>query len=179
MRTTSTNELSPAAAASDAILEQCDGFLEALGDDVYTRPSPAMFGATIGQHVRHSLDHFAAAIGAAEAGGEIDYDHRDRDTPVERDRAEAKRVIGRLRGRLASLAAGVGDRPVRVRVMLTADGGETSLASTLDRELAFATHHAIHHHAMIASIAAAARVAVPAGFGKAPSTQAFERSRIR
>jgi len=59
---------------------------------------------------------------------------------------------------------------VRVRVMLCADGQHAELGSTLGRELAFAAHHAVHHHAMVAAIAAEFGLSAPDGFGRAPST---------
>ena len=66
-----------------------------------------------------------------------------------------------------------------VRVMVSAEGAEASLGSTLARELAFAVHHAVHHNAMIASIAGELGIACPAGFGKAPSTANHERCQAR
>jgi hypothetical protein len=44
------------------------------------------------------------------------------------------------------------------------------LGSTLARELAFASHHAIHHHAMMKAIAQEHGQAAESGFGVAPST---------
>jgi len=61
--------------------------------------------------------------------------------------------------------------PVVATFMLTADGEASSFDSTLGRELAFSVHHAVHHHATIAAIAKHLEVAVPDGFGLAPSTQ--------
>jgi hypothetical protein len=60
--------------------------------------------------------------------------------------------------------------------MLSGEGDEAELTSTFAREVAFATHHAIHHNAMIAAIAASFGVTIPAGFGKAPSTVNHERT---
>lgn len=165
---------SPARAAS-AALEQCAAFLARLPDAAYTRPSTTIAGSTIGQHVRHALDHFAAALAGAE-GGTIDYDNRRRDTPVERARAAGARAAAELAARLGALSVADEARPVRVRVMLSAGGDEAELGSTLGRELAFAAHHAIHHHAMMAAIAGELGVSVPDGFGRAPSTLHHERA---
>lgn len=60
--------------------------------------------------------------------------------------------------------------PVRVRVMVSGDGAETELVSSLARELAFATHHAVHHQAMMRAIAGEFGVEASSDFGKAPST---------
>lgn len=157
------------ARAAAASLTQCADFLATLPDPAYTTPCPALMHSTIGQHVRHCLDHYTACFAALE-GREIDYDHRDRGTPVETCRDTARRVVSDVLDRLAELTPEALARPARVRVMLTADGALASLDSTAARELAFATHHAVHHHAMMAAIAGTLGLTPPAGFGTAPST---------
>jgi len=173
MPPTLTTAPCPTASAAIALLDQCGAFVQALGVGEYTRPSALMFNGTVGQHVRHSLDHFAAALAALD-GAPIDYDHRERGTAIETEPAAALALLDSLRGTLLGVGPSEARRPVRVRVMLTSAGDETDLASTLERELAFASHHAVHHHAMMAAICAERRTPVPAGFGKAPSTLKFE-----
>lgn len=158
-------------SASIAILEQCAALLVNIEPACYRRPCPLLSNSTIGQHVRHLLDHFTAALDPAQRGL-IDYDHRERDTPVEREPHEAGAAIGNLVHRLRA-ARDPAER-VRVRVMLNARGDESILESSLGRELAFATHHAIHHHAMISAIAAWMGLVTPDGFGKSPSTLKHE-----
>ncbi len=165
----------PAMAAS-ASLAHCGALIACLPASVYSKPSVVISGSTIGQHVRHALDHFAAALMALD-GATIDYDHRERETPIERDPAEALQLISRLRDRLASVDDEAGSAAARVRIMLSAAGDEAELGSTLGRELAFAAHHATHHHAMIGAIAREHGAAVPAEFGKAPSTLNHEGRR--
>ncbi len=158
------------AACADSLLAQSRDFVE-LAREGYTAPCAAMMNGTIGAHLRHNLDHFGAAINAADDDSPIDYDHRARGTPVETDPDAAIAVIDELRARLSALrTTGRNDRPVAVRMMLTVGGDEAQLRSTLARELAFAAHHALHHHAMMAAIAFAHGMSVPQGFGKAPST---------
>lgn len=166
----------PTARAALAILAQCAAFVARIPDEVYTRASASMHGSTIGQHVRHTLDHLTAALRALD-GAEIDYDHRRRDTPVETSRDEALREIDRRSVEAARVTRDAARRDARVRVMLSAEGDEMVLGSTLGRELAFATHHAVHHHAMISAIASEFGVPVPPGFGKAPATLHHERAR--
>lgn len=161
------------ASAAIAVLDQCAGFIHQLDDEAYTTKSPLQFNATIGQHVRHALDHFAAACKGCECGM-IDYDHRDRDTLIERDRAAAAREIERLRGWLVSFGRGRESTPLRVRVMLTGDGACAELETNPSREVFFAMHHAIHHHAIMGAIAMEQGLALPSGFGKAPSTMNHE-----
>lgn len=160
-----------AAAAS---LEHCAAFLSGVDVEAYTRASARLFGSTIGQHVRHTIDHFAAVTSSLE-GLVIDYDHRQRETPVEQDCDAAIEAIRSVAAKLAPLSGDDLAAPVRVKIMVNAEGAETELGSTLGRELAFATHHATHHFAMISSIATEFGIATPVGFGKAPSTVHHER----
>lgn len=158
-------------AAAVALLDQCAAFVRETGDAAYRGESRALAGGTIGKHVRHLLDHYRALLEPAVAGGApIDYDHRERNVPMETDRAVALAAIADVRARLMGMPATELSRRVRVRVMVAGDGTESVLDSTLGRELAFASHHAVHHHAMIKAIGAEHGVAAGASFGLAPST---------
>lgn len=175
MNTTTVRSPAATMPAAVALLDQCRVFLDAIDDASYTTKSSTMFGATIGQHVRHSLDHFSAALNAIE-DEPIAYDHRDRDTDVEKQREVAIRTIDVLKELIHAAPGSQADRPVTVRIMLSGDGDEAELTSTFGRELAFATHHGVHHHAMIGVIATELGLELPAGFGKAPSTVQYEKS---
>ncbi len=172
---------SPPARAAIALLDQARRVIESLDDHCYTAPSGRIAGGTIGKHFRHCLDHFAAALWplASGAGGSaqevIDYDHRDRNVPMETDRQVAINEIRSVREAIRRTSEADMPRRVVVRVMLTSDGQEADLPSTFGRELAFAAHHAIHHHAMIKSIAEEFGAALPPEFGKAPATLAYEQ----
>lgn len=169
--------LCPAAATAVSLLSQCAEFVASLDDVAYRTPSRAMMAGTIGKHLRHSLDHFAAvAAAAADPAAPIDYDRRLRDVPMETDRAVALRTIDDIARRLATIDAAAAATPVSIRVMLAADGTEAVLPSFLAREIAFAAHHAVHHHAMMKVIADELGVPCPEGFGKAPSTLNHERA---
>lgn len=156
------------------LLGQCRELVGGLSDTEFVAPSARLGGGTIGQHLRHTLDHYHAIVGAEDV---IDYDHRERDVPMEASRAEALRAIDAVRERLRAIGAGSDARPVAVRVMISGEGAEVQLASTIGRELAFATHHALHHQAMIRSIALELGAGVDPHFGRAPSTLHFERRR--
>jgi uncharacterized damage-inducible protein DinB len=164
----------PVSEAASALLEQCAAFIQCVPLAAYAAESRTIQGGTIGKHIRHTLDHFRAAMEGAH-GRIIDYDHRQREVPMETEPTEALEAIARLRDQLSMLAAQRLHAPVRIRVMLTGDGVEAELGSTLARELAFATHHAVHHHAMLGAIAAEMGIAIAPGFGKAPSTIRHDR----
>ena len=89
-------------------------------------------------------------------------------------RAWVEAEIDTLRAIVQGLDEAAMNTQVTARVMLTAGGETADLRSTLGRELFFATHHAIHHHAMMKSIGREFGIEAPAGFGTAPSTLNFE-----
>ena len=163
--------------AANALLEQCAAFIQDIPESVYTADAATIRGGTIGKHVRHSLDHFAAALGGLTCAEPIDYDHRARNVPMETERASALAAIRAMQSQIALLDDAKISLPVRIRVMLAGDGSEAVLPSTLARELAFATHHAIHHNAMMKTIAAEFGLEVGDAFGKAPSTLNYEAAR--
>ncbi|RMH28027.1 MAG: hypothetical protein D6692_06865 [Planctomycetota bacterium] len=164
------------AAAADAILAQCESFIRDVPESHYTKPASTVTGGTIGKHARHILDHFRAALCTPSCDA-IDYDHRTRGGSVETSTDAACAEIAELRSLLTRITDERINEPVTARVMLTGDGQLADLKSTLGRELFFATHHAIHHHAMMKTIGREFGIEAPAGFGTAPSTINFEAAR--
>lgn len=158
----------PRAAAR--LLDHTIALIEGINDHHYTAPCPACDHAAIGGHIRHLLDHFEALAKGFEADAPVVYDRRDRGTEVERDRAAAAQRLRAVRDRFAGLDDVQLAMGVTVRVLPTPQGEEVELESTLARELAFVTHHAVHHHAIIKTIAQTAGVSLDHEFGRAPST---------
>jgi hypothetical protein len=68
--------------------------------------------------------------------------------------------------------------PVQANFVLSAEGEQAALPSTLGRELGFCTHHAIHHNALIKVIATWMKIEkqLPKGFGLAPSTAHYNKT---
>ncbi|HTE06714.1 MAG TPA: DinB family protein, partial [Planctomycetota bacterium] len=166
----SAQTLPDAVGPNIEVLEQTLWLLAALDDAQYAHVERRLSSASIGAHVRHNLDHyrlFLAGLGA----GLIDYDARDRHTPVESDRGAAAAAVRALVAGLAALPREALGRTVRVRQQ---GGGEPGrfdgCESRVDRELLFLQSHAVHHHALIAVLARAQGVAIPESFGMAPST---------
>lgn len=171
-----------AAAQLDGCLAQIDELVAALEPAAYATPLEGIFGGSIGGHVRHCLDHVRVLVEVAEGAGRdaaapADYDTRARGTDIESDPAAARTHLADLRSRLIAAARGPLDRPVALSVMLSGDGLRVPMGSTLGREIAFVFSHTIHHQAMIGGMARHLGVAVPAGFGRAPSTLAHDRGR--
>lgn len=168
------SSLSGVRLQADAILDQCSCFIEALSDHAFAQPSTVLAGGTIGKHLRHTLDHYKALIEGHAKSEAVDYDHRTREVPIESDRAAAREAVADLRTRIGNLDEQALASPVQIRVMLTADGTEAELTSTFARELAFASHHAIHHNAMMKAIAQEFDITCTDGFGVAPSTLEYQ-----
>lgn len=162
-------------AALTVTLGQLAELVERLTDDQYTRRPGGALGSAIGGHVRHNLDH-AAALLAALADGELDYDRRERGTAVETDRAAAAAAVRRVVAGLNDYPWGDLDEPIRLTALVAPDRPAVDLVTTAGRELAFVLSHTIHHNALVAVIAAAVGATVPAGFGYAPATLAHRRN---
>ncbi|GAB4385814.1 MAG: hypothetical protein Kow0022_13080 [Phycisphaerales bacterium] len=162
------------ASQADFMLAQCASFIECVPTETFARESDRVRGGTIGKHVRHTLDHYRAILDGFEQSAVVDYDHRRRNVPIESDRRLALEAVAEIRQRIRMLDADALSARVRIRVMLAADGSEAELDSTLARELAFASHHAIHHNALMKAIAAEFEIDTPPEFGVAPSTLNFQ-----
>jgi hypothetical protein len=167
-----SSDTRPAAlvAALERALESLGAVVATLPPDVYcARLFPGASGS-IGEHVRHCLDHVAALV-CADPSGSLSYDQRERGTALETDPAQALRCIQLLRIKVA-----VGrwsarlDEPIGVVSTIERGGPPLVSMSTLARELAFVLNHTIHHQAMIGLLASMHGRAVPDGFGFAPST---------
>lgn len=157
-----------------AILEQAADMIRDLTDEAYTTPGAQ--GASIGQHTRHTLDHYRKLIDGFNTSSVVVYDHRDRGVPVETDRDAALAEIASIIEGFDGLDETQLEFPVRLRAMVNGEGDEAEMDSTLVRELWFATHHAIHHDALIKTIAAEFGCTLPETYGRAPSTINFERT---
>jgi hypothetical protein len=181
--------------ANQSILKQKVGLMEALmakhGPDsareVYKMTCPIV-KASLGQHIRHSMDHIEAAVLSALDDDVLDihYDLRTRGGSDEYDWDEASKRLQRVADHLEHLASRtevdtILDRPVKACFLLSGDSEqEYPLTSTVSRELGFAVHHSIHHMAMVRIIATCDHVGkldetvLPSDFGRAPSTVNFD-----
>jgi hypothetical protein len=170
--------MSPLLDCAREVLAQGTALLLALDDVAYATKLPAAFNASIGGHMRHSLDHFRSLLDGLDAG-EINYDARTRDPRIENVRVVALAVTREQLRAFETLDAAWLDRPVRVRAKVSYAAEESPVAcSTVGREIMFCVAHAVHHYALIGVMAGMLGVAVPEGFGVAPSTLEHQRGRL-
>src|SRR5262249_39865967 len=148
-------------------LDDIAAIVMSIDDATYVARPIAEVSGSIGEHVRHCLDHIGALV-AATGSKPLSYDRRERGTAVERDPAEALRLTMRLKSAVDRWGERAMDEPICVVSMLTAAGESVTGWSTLGRELAFVNSHTIHHEAMIAVLLSLAGIDIPDRFGLAP-----------
>ena len=152
------------------VLAQGEKLLESISDESFTRPLEVAFGASIGGHYRHCLDHFICLSRGLDRT-EIDYDRRDRDLEMERNRSRAMTATRQLKEELDRMDETLLSRSLRAKTRVHYQGGlSQSMPSTVGRELMYVVAHAIHHYALIAIMARTMGLQVGADFGMAPST---------
>jgi uncharacterized damage-inducible protein DinB len=149
-------------------LDEIAAIVMAADEATYTA-RPIAASGSIGEHVRHCLEHISALAGAT-ASQPLSYDRRERGTAVERDPAEALRLIMRLQASVDRWGARSMDDPVCVTSLVTPAGESVTGWSTFGRELAYVNSHTIHHQALVAVLLELADLPVPDRLGLAPST---------
>jgi uncharacterized damage-inducible protein DinB len=158
-----------AASQIRRLLDEIASIALSLDEATYRERLVPDASGSIGEHVRHCLDHIAALV-AWSPSATLSYDHRERGTAVERDPAEALRQVLRLKAAIDRWGDRSLDEPLLVRSLLTRSGESVTGWSTLGREIAFVTSHTIHHQAVIGVLLSLRGVGVPEAFGYAPST---------
>ena len=157
---------------SENKLRSISALLSVLPDGVYTRPCSQLSGATIGQHVRHTLELYQCLLSGYE-NGLVEYDKRKRDKIIEIDISTAGSVI-------ASICTELDKQDKELRVAYEIEGREIALQSNYQRELMYNLEHAIHHMALIkVAVISMTDIVLPVEFGVAPSTITFRKQCVQ
>ena len=160
------------ASAVSALRERLDELMRlalTLPADAYCA-RPSRVSGSIGEHVRHVLDHISSLV-STHAPGMLSYDHRTRGTAVETQPSAAVREMMRLDAALERWGDRPLDEPVAVAAVTSTDGRSVTGWSSRARELAFVMNHTIHHQAIIALLLERLDAELPdERFGYAPST---------
>lgn len=152
-----------------AILNQLETVVQQLSDDDFSKPSSALSNATIGQHLRHTLEFFICLESGFEKGI-VNYDKRAHDKLIESDKCIAIAVIQRIKD---FVARQIEDRSLKLEVDYEVNTGTcVSIETNYLRELTYNIEHAVHHMAImkIGVREVAAYISLPADFGVAVST---------
>jgi uncharacterized damage-inducible protein DinB len=158
------------------LLDQLFLLIETLTDDEYTRKPVGVVESSIGGHVRHNLDHVQAILRGLPTG-RVCYDHRDRDTSVERDRIAALNAILQLERELLHFAWGDVPQSLVLSALVALSLPPVEVLTSAERELAFVVSHTIHHNALIRVMVKLIGADVSADFGYAPSTIVHRKAR--
>jgi uncharacterized damage-inducible protein DinB len=153
------------------VLRQAVEVLSRLDDDTYAHGGAAPGVSPVGVHFRHVFDHYRAFL-MGLATDEIDYDARQRQVPLETDRAQAIATALGFVTDLARLPMDLADRPIRVTLRSVAGnaGAPDWSHSSLKRELQFLVSHSVHHYALIKELLRRSGFDAGDEFGVAPST---------
>jgi len=153
----------------DDLSKQLIYVLNELPDSVYCQPIYILDGQSIGQHFRHTIEHWEALINQYESGI-VDYAQRKRDKNIETNKTLSVKLINLLIKKACSLK----DKKLHI---VSPDGLHQSQSSYL-REIDAVQEHIIHHAAIIrmALHSIDISIIIPDEFGYAPSTISYKNS---
>lgn len=169
------NERMEAIIGNTHLLRQAASLLATIDDRTYADGGRTADTSPIGIHVRHMIDHYRAFF-AGLSDGRIDYDARERQTPLETDRALALATLVDLLGEVERIDDPSGAREIMVSCRSAGDSSDPDWSrTTIKRELQFLVSHTVHHFALIKPMLQREGVMVDDQFGYAPSTLAAGR----
>ncbi len=159
--------------ACQDILNQLLEVIENIKDEDFVKPVLALNNATIGQHIRHTLEFFTCLKNNINSTC-INYDHRDHDKIIETDRLIAIALIKELLIFVSNCTENI---PLTLKVNYSLDNDIISLPTNLFRELTYNIEHAIHHMAImkIGIKEVADYITLPNHFGVAISTIKYQQ----
>ena len=155
--------------ASQTILDQLSDAVRQLSEAEFVKPSITLSGASIGQHLRHTLEFFIC-LEQGYKQGLINYDKRSHDKMIENDKEIALEVIQRIRSFVTDQTK---DKTLMLEVGYDLSSNENvSVQTNYLRELTYNIEHAVHHMAImkIGINEVAAHIKLPSDFGVAAST---------
>jgi len=149
-------------------LDQAERLLVQVADGDYGEAVETFYGSTLGQHLRHCLDHYISLLAGLDKA-KVDYDCRARQEDLESSTASAIEEVLRVRSELEALLMRQAPRDLLVKMNCGTDDADWQ-PSTLGRELQFLVSHTVHHFAMMGGMCHQLGVALEDDFGVAPAT---------
>jgi len=155
------------------MLHQLADTINLMNPEDFVKPSHALSGATMGQHLRHTLEFFIC-LEEAYDNGTVNYDRRNRDVLMESDKFFALEVIARIEHFVRSQRH---NKELTLEVDDEAKESACHIGTNYYRELVYNIEHAVHHMAImkIGLREVAPYVTVPPDFGVAASTVRFRK----
>ncbi|MFO7258550.1 MAG: DinB family protein [Bacteroidota bacterium] len=151
------------------ILEQLADVCRQIQPEHFAQPVKTLSMATIGQHIRHTLEFFIC-LERGVGRGVVNYDKRAHDRHIETDKDLAASRIESIKQFVSDL---MGDTPLTLEVGYDLSKEQyVTVHTNFSRELVYNIEHAVHHMALIkiGVREIAPYVQLPSDFGIAPST---------
>ncbi|PQJ11134.1 hypothetical protein CJD36_014290 [Flavipsychrobacter stenotrophus] len=158
----------------ESVFAELEEAIDRMTDQEYVTKSSHLFGATIGQHVRHIIELFQCLVEGYDTGV-VNYDKRKRDYTIETDRRVAICFLHEI-----PLSIGIENRRILLQSSFGSDTESLDVESNFLRELVYNLEHTIHHMALIrVGIAELTKITVSEKFGVAPSTIQFRKTCVQ
>lgn len=158
------------------VIDQAISLLNELDHNSFTQVLSPYFSGSIGQHLRHVIDHYENLFdGLAE--GFVNYNQRKRFCSVEKSLEACSQALYNIRSKINALTTTQLSEALSILTEISISEQDDALvASNVERELVFASFHAIHHYALIKIIRQMQHATVPPEFGYAPATLTYLRT---
>lgn len=159
------------------ILQQLTDLVTKINADDFSKPSEALSGSTVGQHLRHTLEFFICFEEGFEKGV-INYDKRSHDKLIETDKHLALNALSRISEFVENLNR---NKSLKLEVSYNLEEEEFITVDTnATRELVYNVEHAVHHMALIKiGIREVAQyIKLPYDFGIAASTVRYKETEV-
>lgn len=177
-----TNERTTCNLIADNIqaLKQGVELIEKLNDHLYTQANQALSIGGVGSHFRHCTDFYHSFLMGFKLG-RINYDYRERDERIEKNRLLATARLRLIIEDLSGLPAADDQREIEVFLESSSNPQNYIVESdwsrsTIKRELQFLLSHTIHHYSLIALALRVLGFEPGLEFGVAPSTLKYWRN---
>ena len=158
------------------VIEQSISVLSTLSDNEYSNVCQPLFNSSIGQHIRHVIDHFEN-LQAGMSTQIVDYNNRSRNSKTESSIQAALMQLHRIQLWLKALTESDIQAQISVISEINVNQAHSvNVKSTVARELVFCASHAIHHYALIKLIRQIQGGVVDKHFGLAPATITYQTS---
>jgi len=154
------------------VFVQLSDSIEQLTNEQYTVKIPLLSNATIGQHVRHTVELFLCLDKGYESGL-VNYEKRERDIDIETNKDFANSLLKKIFKNLS--------KENRQLILETSYDEHSHQTIRIDtnyyREIVYNLEHTVHHMALIRiGINAISEISLPESFGVAGSTVKYRKT---
>lgn len=163
--------IAPIHTGVSFVIDDLIGAISKTNDETFSTPLSVLSGATIGEHVRHSIEMYICLQNGYNFGS-VNYEMRARNKSLQTSVSKAICELELIKSTLF-----LEDKPLLLLAAYDYNTDKQSAySSTYFRELAYCLEHLIHHMALIRiGFMALDYIVLPETFGMAPSTHRVKR----